>query len=94
MGAVVVCEHGPDEGCECRKPRPGLVLRAAAELGVAPERCAVVGDIGGDVEAARAAGAVGILVPTPVTRRDEITAAPIVAGDLATAVDIILGGVR
>jgi HAD superfamily hydrolase (TIGR01662 family) len=94
MGAVAVCEHGPDDGCDCRKPRPGLVRRAAADLGVAPERCAVVGDIGSDVDAARAAGALGILVPTRVTRREEIAAAPVVAGDLATAVDIILGGAR
>ncbi|NEE36296.1 HAD-IIIA family hydrolase, partial [Streptomyces sp. SID7982] len=52
----VFCPHAPGEGCACRKPAPGLVLRAARCLGVAPERCAVVGDIGADVAAARAAG--------------------------------------
>jgi histidinol-phosphate phosphatase family protein len=88
------CPHEPGEGCECRKPRPGLVRRAASALGVPQDRCAVVGDIGSDVEAARAAGARGVLVPTPRTRRDEIDAAPEVAKDLGEAVDRLLGGVR
>jgi histidinol-phosphate phosphatase family protein len=87
-----VCQHGPDDGCGCRKPRPGLVLRAARDLGVAAERCAVVGDIGADVEAARAAGARGVLVPTPVTRREEVAAAQAVAPDLVTAMDLLLRG--
>ncbi|HSR26492.1 MAG TPA: HAD-IIIA family hydrolase [Candidatus Eisenbacteria bacterium] len=86
-----VCMHGPDDGCACRKPRPGLVLEAAARLGVAPERCAVVGDIGADVEAARAAGARGVLVPTPVTRAEEVAAASEVAPDLDAAVTRLLG---
>lgn len=86
-----VCPHGPADGCECRKPRPGLVLQAAAHLGVPPGRCVVVGDIGADVEAARAAGAASILVPTPVTRPEEVAAAPLVAPDLAAAVSVLLG---
>jgi histidinol-phosphate phosphatase family protein len=92
LGPVAWCPHGPDDGCDCRKPRPGLILRAAARLGVAPEDCAVVGDIGADVEAARAAGARGVLVPTAVTRPEEIDAAPEVAPDLAAAVDLLLEG--
>ena len=51
----------------------------------------MIGDVGSDVEAARAAGARAILVPTQVTRREEIAAAPEVAPDLATAVDMLLG---
>lgn len=92
LGPFAVCPHGPGDGCDCRKPAPGLVLEAAAALGVAPERCAVVGDIGADVEAARAAGARGVLVPTPFTRRAEIEAAPEVASDLGAAVDLLIGG--
>ena len=90
IGTWLVCPHGPDQGCDCRKPRPGLVLRAAARLGLPPQRCVVVGDIGADVEAARAAGARGILVPTPLTRSEEIAAAPEVAADLEAAVDRLL----
>jgi len=88
---VQVCEHGPDDGCERRKPSPGMVLAAAREVGVRPERCAVVGDIGSDVEAGLAAGARAVLVPTPVTRPEEVAAAPWVAGDIEEAVDVLLG---
>ncbi|MGO2180553.1 D-glycero-alpha-D-manno-heptose-1,7-bisphosphate 7-phosphatase, partial [Cellulosimicrobium funkei] len=81
-----VCPHAPDDACACRKPGPGLVLAAAADLGVEPWRCAVVGDIGADVGAALAAGATPVLVPTPVTRAEEVAAAPCVVPDLAAAV--------
>jgi D-glycero-D-manno-heptose 1,7-bisphosphate phosphatase len=87
-----VCPHGPADGCPCRKPRPGMVLAAARRLGVAPERVAVIGDIGADVEAAAAAGATAVLVPTPVTRPEEVAAAPAVQPDLVSAVRHLLGG--
>jgi HAD superfamily hydrolase (TIGR01662 family) len=89
---VQVCPHGPDDGCDCRKPAPGMVTAACAELGVDVARCVVVGDVGADVEAATAAGAVGILVPTPVTRRSEVAAAGRRADTLAAAVDDVLSG--
>lgn len=85
-----VCPHDADTGCGCRKPAPGLVLAAARALATVPGRCVVVGDIGRDMVAAGAAGAAGILVPTAVTRREEIAAAPTVAGDLLQAADLIL----
>jgi histidinol-phosphate phosphatase family protein len=91
FGTWAVCPHGPEDGCACRKPRPGLVIRAAAALGADPRRCVVVGDIGSDVEAARAAGARAILVPTPVTRAEEVAAAPELAPDLAAVADLLLG---
>ncbi|MGA4845895.1 D-glycero-alpha-D-manno-heptose-1,7-bisphosphate 7-phosphatase [Streptomyces sp. G5(2025)] len=86
-----VCPHGPDDGCRCRKPAPGLILAACERLGVPAARAAVIGDIGADMTAARAAGARGVLVPTPVTRAEEIEAADTVASDLLTAVRLALG---
>jgi len=86
-----VCPHGPQDGCGCRKPQPGLVVQAAATLHVRPERVVVIGDIGTDVEAARAAGAAGLLVPTAATRPEEIDAAPAVFATLGDAVDSVLG---
>ncbi|HLV04016.1 MAG TPA: HAD-IIIA family hydrolase [Actinomycetaceae bacterium] len=90
LGTVEHCPHGPDDGCTCRKPGPGLVVRAAQTLAVAPHECVVVGDVGSDVEAARAAGAHAVLVPTPVTRAEEVERADHVAPDLAAAVDHVL----
>jgi histidinol-phosphate phosphatase family protein len=87
-----VCPHGRDDGCTCRKPAPGMVKEACADHDVPPWRCVLIGDIGSDVEAAEAAGARGLLVPTPATRRDEIDRAPRVADSLSDAVDLVLGG--
>jgi histidinol-phosphate phosphatase family protein len=90
----VFCPHAPEDGCECRKPAPGLVVGAASALGVDAADCAVVGDIGADVEAAHAAGARSVLIPTRETRAEEIEAASEVARDLNEAVDLLLGGAR
>ncbi|MER6029613.1 HAD-IIIA family hydrolase [Streptomyces sp. NPDC001851] len=87
------CPHTPDAGCDCRKPRPGLVLAAAARLGVAPAECLVVGDIAADVLAARAAGAHGVLVPNAATAPAEVERfADQSAPDLLTAVRAALTG--
>ncbi|WP_406725694.1 HAD family hydrolase [Streptomyces sp. GD-15H] len=87
-----VCPHAPDAGCTCRKPRPGLLLEAADRFGVAPESCVLIGDIGADVEAARAAGAHGVLVPNRVTRREEVEAAEHAFPDLLSAVRALRDG--
>jgi histidinol-phosphate phosphatase family protein len=87
-----VCLHGEDDGCGCRKPAPGLVKAAAAQLGVPVDRCVVIGDIGADIIAAAAAGARGILVPTARTLRQEIRSAPEVAPDIVAAVALALSG--
>ncbi|WP_433429519.1 D-glycero-alpha-D-manno-heptose-1,7-bisphosphate 7-phosphatase [Nonomuraea sp. CA-141351] len=88
--AWAICVHDDADGCTCRKPAPGLVIRAAAILDVSPRDCVVVGDIGRDMDAARAAGARGILVPTKQTRREEIEQAAEVADDLTDVVERVL----
>jgi HAD superfamily hydrolase (TIGR01662 family) len=90
--AWLVCPHTDADGCDCRKPMPGLVRQAAHRLGVAPEDCVVIGDIGADMGSAQAAGARAILVPTIQTRPDEVRAAPQHATTLTAAVDIVLAG--
>ena len=89
---VQVCPHGPEDGCACRKPAPGMVKAACAELDVAPSRVVVIGDIAADVGAATAAGAAAILVPTLVTRPAEVTAAAHRAPTLVDAVEDVLAG--
>lgn len=53
-----ICPHAPNAGCECRKPKPALILDAARALGVDAACCVMVGDRESDVEAARNAGAI------------------------------------
>jgi HAD superfamily hydrolase (TIGR01662 family) len=84
------CPHIAEDLCTCRKPLPGMVLAAAAELNTPSFQCAVIGDIEADVLAAEAAGALGILVPTKVTRVDEVSRSTFVADTLADAVEAVL----
>jgi histidinol-phosphate phosphatase family protein len=90
LDGFFVCPHVDADGCACRKPAPGLVLQAAAALGVTPAACALIGDIGADVEAAVRSGARPILVPTGTTRAAEIEQAPETAATLREAVDLLL----
>jgi histidinol-phosphate phosphatase family protein len=82
-----ICPHGPDDGCPCRKPEPGMVLAACAALNLSPDEVVVIGDIESDMTAARNAGARSVLVPTAVTRVEEIERAAVTAIDLKAAVD-------
>ncbi len=59
VDAFYFCPHGPDDGCPCRKPLPGLFLRAAADLGLDLAASFAAGDMPRDLEAARAAGVRG-----------------------------------
>jgi D-glycero-D-manno-heptose 1,7-bisphosphate phosphatase len=62
ISGIFYCPHRPDEGCDCRKPQPGLLRRAAAALGTELAGVAFIGDKRSDVEAARAVGARPVLV--------------------------------
>lgn len=53
----IYCPHEPAANCDCRKPKPKMILDAARALGVEPECCVVVGDSESDFQAARNAGA-------------------------------------
>jgi D-glycero-D-manno-heptose 1,7-bisphosphate phosphatase len=64
LDAVYVCTHHPDDRCSCRKPEPGLLMRAAGEHGVDLSRSFFIGDKLIDVETAHRAGARGVLVLT------------------------------
>ena len=58
------CPHGPEDACDCRKPKPGLLLNAADELGIDLERSWIVGDKSSDIEAGKACGVGTIMVTT------------------------------
>jgi histidinol-phosphate phosphatase family protein len=92
-----VCTHDAGDGCRCRKPAPGMVEAAADALGVDTTRCVVIGDTGGDVNAALSARADAVLVPTERTLRHEIADARSrarVAATLDEAVSLVLKDCR
>lgn len=64
VDAIYYCPHRPEEGCLCRKPKPGLLLQAARDLGIRLEASYLIGDALTDVEAALAAGCQPLLVRT------------------------------
>jgi histidinol-phosphate phosphatase family protein len=62
VDATYVCPHSPDDACDCRKPKPGMLLRAARELDLDLSRSFMIGDRVSDCEAAEAAGCQPILL--------------------------------
>ncbi|MBM3104719.1 D-glycero-beta-D-manno-heptose 1,7-bisphosphate 7-phosphatase [Pseudomonas sp. P66] len=64
VGLIIYCPHGPDEGCDCRKPKPGMLQTIAAHYQVDLAGIWFVGDSKGDLEAALTVDAQPILVKT------------------------------
>lgn len=108
LDGVYFCPHHPDVGpepyrqdCQCRKPRPGMLLRAAAEMGIELPASYVVGDTIKDVESGQRVGARTVLVTTGYGRGElelhsqRWNVKPHhVAGDLLDAVEWILSRER
>jgi D-glycero-D-manno-heptose 1,7-bisphosphate phosphatase len=97
VAAVLYCPHLATDECECRKPKPGLLTRAADELGLDLSQSVFVGDAASDVAAARAAGCQPILVLTgrgkearAAVEADGSCGAVDVVADLPAAVELIL----
>lgn len=57
------CPHGPDDGCACRKPLPGMLNDAIRDFDIDPAQSLMVGDRDSDMQAAKAAGVRGYLYP-------------------------------
>jgi len=94
IDGLYVCPHAPEDGCDCRKPRAGLALRAATDHGFRPAEAFVVGDHVADMGLGRAIGATTILVRTG-HGEDELSAgagaqADHVGADLSEAAGVIL----
>ncbi len=62
ISRIYYCPHSAADACDCRKPRPGLLLRALQEFGMPPERCFMVGDRDVDAIAGANAGCSAVLV--------------------------------
>jgi histidinol-phosphate phosphatase family protein len=96
LNGIFVCPHAPDDGCDCRKPLPGLFLQARDALGIDLAESWMVGDTAKDMAAARAAGVRPVFVTTGWGERDRAVAlaaglpADDVVPDLAAAAARIL----
>lgn len=90
---IFVCPHAPSDNCDCRKPKPGLLLQAANKFGVRPEEILMIGDAASDVLTAKNCGARAILIKNP-GKVDAVTIAKInnvpIYDCLAMAVDHFL----
>lgn len=64
LGVIVYCPHGPDDGCDCRKPKPGMLQQIARHYGVELHGIWFVGDSRGDLDAALAVDCQPVLVKT------------------------------
>lgn len=87
IDAYYYCPHGPDDGCECRKPRPGMLLVAAREHDIDLARAWVIGDKVSDADAGRAAGCRAVLVRTGHALPERVEDVEVVA-DLRAALEL------
>jgi D-glycero-D-manno-heptose 1,7-bisphosphate phosphatase len=92
LDGIYICPHGPEDDCDCRKPKLGLMRQAATDLGFAPEHSIVIGDKPSDIEMGRNAGAVTFLVRTgygACVEAAQGSLADFVIDDLPAAVRVI-----
>lgn len=68
LTAIYACYHDNRDACDCRKPKPGMLLRAAKEHGIDLTRSFMVGDRWGDIEAGRSAGCKTFLIDLPYSQ--------------------------
>lgn len=95
IDGIFFCPHGPRDGCDCRKPKPGLFMQIGERFFTDPKELTVIGDSLRDIEAAEAVGAHPILVLTGkgkatqklIEHRTDIPIFP----DLAAAVKALIG---
>lgn len=93
VDAYFVCPHAPPDGCECRKPKPGLINEAVLQLGVSPRSSFMVGDQQTDILAGNAAGIRTVRIqgeagPLALLPTGQVTA-DFVATDLVEAASVI-----
>ena len=93
---VYYCTHRKEDGCDCRKPAPGLLLRASRDMDVDPKDTVFVGDAVTDLQAGRAVSCTTVLVLTGgISEEQAALLDPVpdyIAVDLSAAVDWIMKG--
>jgi D-glycero-D-manno-heptose 1,7-bisphosphate phosphatase len=99
LAGIFWCPHVPEDGCDCRKPRPGLLHRIATEFAIELVGIPAIGDSLRDLEAAIAVGCEPILVRTGngvateyalTSNLDARLHGLVVVDDLAAAADLLI----
>lgn len=99
VDAIYYCPHHPDDGCDCRKPKPGMALQAASDLDIDFSQSYVVGDMDMDIEMGHRIGCKTLLIGDkkdkllPLTEEGKVIADAIVS-DLLEAARRILDGIE
>lgn len=88
--AFLVCPHTPEDGCECRKPAPGLLFQARDRYGVDLDSAVMIGDWETDAQAARAAGCTSILLMDGRAGDKSAHSADHTVKDMSEAVELIV----
>jgi D-glycero-D-manno-heptose 1,7-bisphosphate phosphatase len=92
---IFFCVHTPEDRCDCRKPKPGLLYQAAEYFACGLGNMTYVGDKFSDIQAARAAGAIPVLVRSGKGAKTEQqidpSQLPLVYDDLAAFADALIG---
>jgi len=89
---IYYCPHDPMDNCRCRKPKPGLLLKAAQEYDIDLDRSWMIGDSESDIEAGKRAGCKTILIEGCPPNENSIESEPnLVANSLVKAVSKLIG---
>jgi D-glycero-D-manno-heptose 1,7-bisphosphate phosphatase len=90
LEGIYYCPHAPDDGCTCRKPELGLLMRAASELGFDPKSAIMIGDKESDIDFGRRAGVTTVLIAADASAAHVRTEPDIVASNLMEAARAII----
>ena len=94
LDGIFICPHGPEEGCSCRKPNTGLLLKASEATGISLANGIMVGDKAADILAGKAVGARTVLVRTGygrTTENDETTNPDVILNSIADLPNLLAG---
>jgi D-glycero-D-manno-heptose 1,7-bisphosphate phosphatase len=94
VDSIKVCRHTAEDGCNCRKPRPGMLIEAASELGISLPDSYMVGDRAIDVEAGRAAGCRTVFIDLGYTGEPKPDRPSFTVSSIGQAADVILAAPR
>lgn len=92
VDAIYYCPHHPDDNCDCRKPKPRLILQAAKDLDIDLQRSFVVGDLQMDIALGKAVGCPAILIRDEAVLDSANAEADLIAPDLLEAARVVIDG--